>query len=46
LLWAGALLCLALLLAAISVLRAGLWVRDEAARAVSIGRRRREVFPS
>jgi hypothetical protein len=38
LLWAGVLLGLALLLAAVTALRFGAWARDEARRVVSVGR--------
>ena len=39
LLWAGVLLGLVALLAAVSALRVGLWTRDEVVRLVSGGRR-------
>jgi hypothetical protein len=39
LLWTGVLTGLLVLLAAISVLRAGMWARDEFERIASVGRR-------
>lgn len=46
LLWGGVLLGLVLLVAAVSVLRAGLWARDKAVQVVPSRRRKHGAFAS